>query len=235
MRKITTPLKGLLLGSLALAMLAMSSGCTKMRTRLEYEKLESIHDKFATGWIDGARQDITGFLEMHERNATAWVIRGNILSNSDAYWEALYAYQRALLLDDGIAAAHRGLGVLFSQNEEFDRAIIHYEKSLDLDSYDAQTMTSLSVTYLKTQQFKKAMEWGERAYETDGEDALIMAHLCLVYHFNGEYAKREQLYSKAKRYGYDGMDGVDKIIRGELRIFPEETEAEQKVLAGVEE
>lgn len=195
-----------------------------MQTKLEEQKLIHINEKYHNGELSSAREDITGFLEIHESNTMAWILRGNILASSDLYWESLYAFQRALLRDEDATEAHVALGLLFYRSDEYDRATVHFEKALALEPEHPQALTGLGIIKIEQQEFKAAIELCERAYAVNKNDPAIPANLSIAYHFNGNYAKREEYYRRTKKAGYgeESLQILQEIYAGKRQIFQTE-------------
>lgn len=91
-----------------------------------------------------------------DRSAQDWVLLGNILQDQDRTSDAIFMYQRAIMLDPKYYKPYYNLGNIYLEEEKPFLAIENYRKANKANNQFPYAYYNLGCAYLKTGELKKA-------------------------------------------------------------------------------
>ena len=95
-----------------------------------------LEDEPLTQWVDAA-------LDYNPSYGNVYAIPAHFYIITYRYREAVDLYQKAVLIDSDLAAAHRDLGINQLRINNVFAARYHLQQAYDLDAFDAQTVNTL--------------------------------------------------------------------------------------------
>lgn len=91
-----------------------------------------------------------------DRTAQDWLLLGNILQDQDKNLDAVFMYQRAVLINPKFYKAYYNLGNIYLEEEKNHLAIDNYRKANKANNQFAYAYYNLGCAYLKVGDLKKA-------------------------------------------------------------------------------
>ena len=128
-----------------------------------------------------------------KRTVQDWVLLGNILQDQDRTSDAIFMYQRAILLDPKNYKAFYNLGNIYLEDEKPYLAIENYRKANKADNKFPYAYYNLGCSYLKIGDLKKAKIAFLKAIEIKNTEPSFHYNLAYTY----KMLKNEKL---AKQY-----------------------------------
>ena len=128
-----------------------------------------------------------------KRTPQDWVLLGNILQDQDRTSDAIFMYQRAILLDPKNYKAFYNLGNIYLEEEKPYLAIENYRKANKANTAFAYSYYNLGCAYLKTGDLNKAKIAFLKAIEIKNTEPNFHYNLAYTY----KMLKNEKL---AKQY-----------------------------------
>lgn len=123
-------------------------------------------DDAGRGALDDALDAATLALAIDEHDAVFHMLRARVLLARGDHDAALVESQRAVELNETLAAAFFGLGDALCCSGRHDEAIAHFERAVHLGAHDPQRSAFLSsgaLALLLAERYEEAIEWTERA------------------------------------------------------------------------
>lgn len=142
--------------------------------------------------IKGAFDKLLAIKEA-KRTAQDWVLLGNILQDQERVSDAIFMYQRAIMLDSKNYKAYYNLGNIYLDDEKPFLAIENYRKANKVNNQFAYAYYNLGCAYLKTGDLKKAKIAFLKAIELKNTEPNFHYNLAYTY----KMLKNEKL---AKQY-----------------------------------
>ncbi|HEU5186535.1 MAG TPA: tetratricopeptide repeat protein [Gemmatimonadaceae bacterium] len=185
-----------------------------LRGDTKLDELAALVETDPSAAISGLRD----YLRSRPDDDLAWTIRGHAHREIGERQDAVDAYQRALEINPRRVEALTGLGIVSREEGRYDESLAYYDSALGIDPTDAQTHSSVAVIALKRGDDADALSHALKAYALDSTDAVIAANLAVAYHYNGMPEMRDSLTNVARRLGYDRVEALHEIYRGERTL-----------------
>lgn len=201
----------------ALAVLLLLAACREAKSPAD-RRLNEIARVYRHGDPRQAVTQLKEFVRTYPNHDLGWTILGHAYEDLDQDRNAADSYRRALALNPKRAEAETGMGILARKRGDDEEAMRRYRHATELNPKYAQVWSSMAVLALRRGEDKDALRYAEKAWELDDEDPAIAANLAIVYHYNGNKQKRDELTEKAKDLGYQKIDRLQEIYRGEMTI-----------------
>jgi tetratricopeptide (TPR) repeat protein len=124
---------------------------------------------FTGNKLDEATKNLARAIELDPKFAPAIAYRGMTYDAQGQYADAIEHYERALLIDDRLAAAHylAANALLKQASADTTRVEKHLKRALELDASFAPSHLALGKVYLRTDRLKEAVYEFERAVAAD--------------------------------------------------------------------
>ena len=116
-----------------------------------------------------------------ERSADDWLLIGNILMDKNKRSDAVFMYQRAILITPNYYKPYYNLGVLYLEDERFYMAIDNFKKAIRYNPEFAYAHYNLGCAYLKAGEVKKARSEFNKAIELKNNEPDFHYNLAYVY------------------------------------------------------
>lgn len=140
--------------------------------------LQSIQlSNFYTYWMNAPQRALAvcdAFLALYPKNAGIWVQRGQCLMHSNAYRDALYAYERALACGGPSLTAVMPLPLLLNNyaitlmhQGQYARALEGYVKSEEGAPERASVMQNRGILFRRIERYVDALRWFEAALQAE--------------------------------------------------------------------
>lgn len=100
--------------------------------------------------------DILLKIKESDRSAQDWLLLGNILQDQDKTSDAIFMYQRAIMVDPKFYKPYYNLGNIYLADEKPFLAIENYRKANKLNNEFPYAYYNLGCAYLKAGELKKA-------------------------------------------------------------------------------
>jgi tetratricopeptide (TPR) repeat protein len=181
-------------------------------------KLSQISDLYTRGDLQQSKALLQDYVQSTPKDATAWIILGNVHRDLDEDDEAEKAYMKALELNPLAYQAHTGLGAVNRKRGFYDLAINFYELALQANPRYAQAYSSMAHVELKRGRDAQALQYALKGYELDKKDPVVAANLAVAYHYNNRFAERDRMFQVCQKMGYRSLDGLQRIFRGETSV-----------------
>ena len=203
---------------IALISLLALTGCTALNKKKETARLQKIDRSFTNGEIDYALTEATKFVQDYPRSDQGWSLLGWIYLKKDDLNKAEECFDKALSINPRWDNAHVGKGVMYRKLGDNAKARESYLKALSIVPNNAEAYGSLLVIELLEGNNKAAVAYGEKAWALRKDSGQIAANLSVAYHYVGDYSKRDQYYSEAKRLGYKDLEKLMQIFEGKSTL-----------------
>lgn len=116
-----------------------------------------------------------------DRTAQDWVLLGNILQDQEKTSDAIFMYQRAILVNPKFYKSYYNLGNTYLEEEKPFLAIENYRKSNSCNNQFAYAYYNLGCAYLKTGNLKKAKIVFLKAIELKNTEPNFHYNLAYTY------------------------------------------------------
>lgn len=120
-------------------------------------------------------------IEEAERTAQDWVILGNILQDENKISDAIFMYQRAILINPKYYKAYYNLANIYLEEEKYYLAIENYRKANKANNEFSYAYYNLGCAYLKIGDLKKAKIAFLKAIELKNTVANFHYNLAYTY------------------------------------------------------
>lgn len=188
------------------------------------EQLTRIAAKRAEGRPSIAIKELQTFLQEHPDDDFAWVILGHCHGDLKQVDEAERCYKSAIEINDTLASAWTGLGIVQRKKKEYSSAIESYEKAIQRDSDSSDAHTSLSAVLMILGKNEEALIHAKKAFELS-DDAAVVSNLAVAHHVNGEENWRDLYVSVLGiRREHRRVGKLKRIFSGELTVRDDEQE-----------
>ena len=91
-----------------------------------------------------------------ERSAQDWLLLGNVLQDKGEKDNAVFMYQKAIVVNPKFYKAYYNLANNYAENNQFNLAIENYKKAASLNKENPYIFYNLACVYIKTGELKKA-------------------------------------------------------------------------------
>lgn len=124
---------------------------------------------FSGNKLDDAAKNLTRAIELDPKFAAAIAYVGMTYDAQGQYAEAVAHYERALLIDDRLAAVHYLAANALLKQASVDLMLVekHLKRGLELDATFAPSHLALGKVYLRTERLDEAVKEFERAVAAD--------------------------------------------------------------------
>lgn len=124
---------------------------------------------FTGNKLDEATKNLSRAIELDPKFAPAIAYMGMTYDAQGQYAEAIAHYERALLIDDRLSAAHylAANALLKQASTDTTRVEKHLRRALELDASFAPSHLALGKVYLRTERLNEAVNEFERAVAAD--------------------------------------------------------------------
>lgn len=136
-----------------------------------------------------------------DRTAQDWVLLGNILQDQEKVSDAVFMYQRAIMVDISAYKAYYNLGNIYLEQEKPFLAIENYKKANRANSDFPYAYYNLGCAYLKAGDLKKAKIAFIKAIELKNTEPM--------FHYNLAYTYK--MLNKP-RYAKQYLDNYNKLM-----------------------
>lgn len=136
-----------------------------------------------------------------ERTAQDWLLLGNILQDQERISDAIFMYQRAIMVDPKFYKPYYNLGNIYLEDEKPFLAIENYRKTNKLNNQFPYAYYNLGCAYLKAGNLKEAKIAFLKAIELKNTEPNFHYNLAYTY-------KRLDKPKLAKQY----LDFYNKLI-----------------------
>jgi len=162
-------------------------------------------------------------IEVNEKNAEAYINRGNFVGKRGNIAAALNDFKEARNLGSKNAKMFEGLGncfgVLSEQNSAYrDSSILMFSKSIELNPTAYNALYNRALTYLKMQKYSEAIADFEQAMQlNNSREAFCKEQMALCYLNMKNY---DQALQKANESMASGNNSVQiLLIRGDIYLL----------------
>jgi predicted TPR repeat methyltransferase len=149
------------------------------------------------GRLDGAQQCYEALLRHEPDNANALHFLGVLLYQRGRRQPALKLIQRALLIDDRVAAWHNNLGNVLLDDGQFEAAAGAYQRCIDLDASNTEVLGNLGVLYRQMGQPAQAVKVLLQAIERAPDNLDFRNHLSSLYIGLGRFEEGFSQFAEA--------------------------------------
>lgn len=140
-----------------------------------------------------------------ERNAQNWLLLGNILQDQGKIDEAIFMYNKAILVDENFYKAYYNLGNIYLQDGRPNMAIEQYKKVIKLKPEYPYAHYNLGCAYIKLGKYGKA--------RFELLTAIDLKNTVADFHYNLAYVYKQQKKEKqAKIY----LEYYNKLIENQI-------------------
>lgn len=139
-----------------------------------------------------------------DRTALDWVLLGNILQDQVKVSDAVFMYQRAIIVDPKCYKAYYNLGNIYLEEDKPNLAIENYRKANKINNQFAYAYYNLGCAYLKLGETNKAKIAFLKAVELKNTEACFHYNLAYTY----KLLKNTKL---SKQY----LDNYNKLMEAE--------------------
>ena len=122
--------------------------------------------------------------------------RGNELSRSGEFEEAVAEYEKALEIEPENIDLLSNIGVAYYNLGQLDKAIDHYSRAIEIAPSDADIRSNLAAAYVQLEQLDNALEEYQKAVELDPSLAQAFFGLGVVYALKGRTDDAIQAFEK---------------------------------------
>ena len=146
-------------------------------------------------------------LQIDERHKTPqdWLLLGNIYEEKGEKQNAVYMYQKAIVVNKKYYKAYYNLANLFLEDENYNIAIEHYKKAISLNKSNPYLYYNLACAYIKNGDIKKAKTNLIKAVTLKNDSPEIHYNLAYVYNSLGK-----------KDIAQTYLDNYNKLTQQEL-------------------
>lgn len=143
------------------------------------------------------------------------------LSGPEYFDEAVEAYEKALVCDEGATPVMQSLAILLLQMDRRQQAVVRLEKLLALQPNDLQIVSLLANVYAASNQIDKAVETYRRFLERQPDNQQALLLLGTFYARHKRYGEAEAVLEKLLVLDNDSPDGHQYLARlfRELNLF----------------
>jgi Tfp pilus assembly protein PilF len=203
---------------IALIGLFALAGCAAFNKANESKRLRKIDSSFTRGEVDAALTDARKFVQDYPGSDQGWSLLGWIYLKKDDLSKAEECFDKALSINARWDNAHVGKGVMYRKLGDNAKARESYLKALGIAPENAEAYASLLVIELLEGNNKTAVTYGEKAWALRKDSGQIAANLSVAYHYVGDYSRRDQYFSEAKRLGYKDLEKLKNIFDGKSTL-----------------
>ena len=118
-----------------------------------------------------------------ERSAQDWLLLGNVLEDKGENENAVFMYQKAIVVDKKYYKAYFNLANYYAENNQFNMAITNYKKASSLNKENPYVFYNLACVYIKMGDLKKA--------KTNLNKAIMLKSDVAEFHYNLAYVYKQ--------------------------------------------
>lgn len=106
---------------------------------------------------------------------------GRYYQGQNRFKQAIIAYKKALIADDGFVEAHNGLGVIYSKQGRYDEAVEEFNTALQKSPQVAHIQSNLGYTYYLQGRYEESVAALKQAITLDPNNQRARTNLGLAY------------------------------------------------------
>lgn len=118
-----------------------------------------------------------------KRTAQDWLLLGNVLDDKGEKENALFMYQKAIMVNSKYYKAYYNLANNYADNSQYNMAIANYKKAASLNKENPYIFFNMACTYMKLGDFKKA--------KTNLNKAIMLKNDIPDFHYNLAYIYKQ--------------------------------------------
>lgn len=130
-----------------------------------------------------------------DRTSQDWLLLGNLLQDSEKHSDAIFMYNRAILVDKANYKAYYNIANLYLEDGKFNLAIENYKKATKLNDKFPYAFYNLGCAYVQAGDLKKAKLAFLKAIEIKNTEPDFHYNLALVYKKLGKEKLAKQYLS----------------------------------------
>lgn len=108
--------------------------------------------------------------------------------------EALINYQKAINLDDSVAAAYAGMGYAYYLQDKHDKSVQMYEKALNISPWSQSCLNNLGYQYYITKDYQKAIDTYNKLLGINDKYLLSYYMISNSYRLIGDLESAQKYY-----------------------------------------
>lgn len=137
-----------------------------------------------------------------KRSAQDWLLLGNVLEDKGEKENAIFMYQKAIVVNPKYYKAYYNLANNYTDNSQHNMAIVNYKKAASLNKENPYIFYNMACTYIKLGDLKKA--------KTNLNKAIMLKNDIPDFHYNLAYIYKQLNKPKlAQTY----LDNYNKLIQ----------------------
>ena len=117
----------------------------------------------------------------YDRTAQDWLILGNLFQEKGEKDNAIFMYQKAIIVDEKYYKAYYNLANIYLADEKYNVAIENYKQALNLNKENPYIHYNLACAYIKIADLKKAKSELLKAVTIKNDIPEIHYNLAYVY------------------------------------------------------
>lgn len=142
-------------------------------------------------------------IDEYKRSAQDWLLLGNVLDDKGERDNAIFMYQKAIVVDSKCYKAYYNLGNCYADNGQYNMAMKNYKKASSINKENPYIFYNMACTYIKLGDFGKA--------KTNLNKAIALKNDVPEFHYNLAYIYKQLNKQKlAQTY----LDNFNKLTGG---------------------
>lgn len=194
------------------------ASCVEKSEKNDLKTLSDLDKALRQGKYDFVVKHCKRYLNEYPESDQAWLLLGWTYAKKNNLNRAKESFETVLSINKTNDNAYVGLGSVYRKFGNNDKARDCYSEAIRICPNNPEALSSLLVIELLEGRYEEAVKCGEKAWEHNKVMASIPANLCIAYHYQGNSAKRDYYYTKAKDLKYGNMDNLDDLIAGRTTI-----------------
>ncbi len=118
-----------------------------------------------------------------KRTAQDWLLLGNVLEDKGEIDNAVFMYQKAIVVDSKCYKAYYNLANNYVNNSQYNMAIANYKKAASINKENPYIFYNMACAYIKTGELKKA--------KTNLNKAIMYKSDVPEFHYNLAYVYKK--------------------------------------------
>ncbi len=136
---------------------------------------------YYSGKLEVAISLLKEVVDDSHHNPNIYLNYANFLGLSGSHDEAVNYYQKALLLNPNLDAAHNNLGSILFDLKRLPEAQVHLKKAIELNPDYWEANSHLANIYFQNGEYQQAIEFYRKALQLNAGDFLLLNNLGLAY------------------------------------------------------
>jgi tetratricopeptide (TPR) repeat protein len=122
---------------------------------------------------------------------------GIALTEANRPYEAIFLFQKALIIDPGNPLLWLNLGIAQQRTGEYQSAIDSFQRSIYIDDSMADSWGAMGLIYYELEQFEEAIDCYEAALCRDHCSPKVWNNLGVLYYTHGNYGEARCCFEEA--------------------------------------